>query len=108
MLPANQVDYLEDSKLVEIGEITAVEIYYPLNNNRLSKIWFVDGEHDIIPAEQTGYLTGNGNVQRFALAEPLRTGRLSMRGVNDDTVFEHTIDAWINIMSVDGGVVRGF
>ena len=107
-IPAATSGYYEDSKLVEVGTITQVEIYYPLNNNRFGKIWFSDGEHDIIPAESDGYLTGNGNVQQFELSELIRSGRLSMRGTNGDPDFEHTIDAWINIIPAAVGDYIGF
>ena len=107
-IPANTSDYIEDSKYVEVGDISQVEIYYPLNNNRFSKIWFVDGEHDVLPVESDGYLTGSGNIQTFHLEEPVRTGRLSMRGVNSDTKFEHVIDAWVNVIPLSVGDYIGF
>lgn len=97
--------YYEDVKLVEVGRITQIEVYYPLNNNRYGKVWFTDGEQDVIPAESDGYLTGNGNVQRFDVDTTIRTGKLSMRGTNSDPDFEHTIDAWVVI---EGGVIHGF
>lgn len=106
-LPAAMTGYYEHSILVEIGSITQIEIYYPLNNNRYSKVWFSDGEQDIIPAEPNGYLTGNGNIQRFDLFEPVKTGKLKFRGSNSDPDFDHTIDAWVNIQPA-GGVISGF
>jgi hypothetical protein len=106
-MPCGTTDIYEDSQNVEIGQISQIEIYYPLNNNRYGKIYFVDGEQRILPLSH-GYLTGNGNVQTFQLLEPIKTGRLSMRGINEDTGFEHTIDAWINILPIQEGDYIGF
>lgn len=100
--------YAEHSIMVEIGEITQIEIYYPLNNNRYARVWFCDGAQDIVPAEPNGYLTGNGNIQRFDLSEPVRNGVLNFRGVNEDPDFEHTIDAWVNIQPSAVGEINGF
>lgn len=107
-IPANTSNYIEDSAKVEIGEISKVEVYWPLNVNRLASVWFVDGETQIIPAG--GYLTGNGNVQNFEQFEALKSGRLAMRGINLDTVYSHAIDAWVNIIpdGAKGGVLSGF
>ena len=107
-IPANTSTPIEDSKLVEVGNVSQVEIYYPLNNNRYSKIWFVDGEQQVIPQNAGGYLTGSGNIQTFHLDEPVKTGRLSLRGINSDPTFEHTIDAWVNIKPFGLGDYLGF
>lgn len=95
-LPANTSNYLEDRLSVEAGEVSRVEVYWPLNTNRYVGVWFVSGEAQIIPV--SGYLTGNGNIQNFELFERVINGTISMRGVNADIKFSHSIDAWINII----------
>lgn len=101
-LPAAGTEYEEDLKSVEIGRATAVEVYFPLNNNRFSSVWFVDAETDILPSGD-GVLTGNGNIQRFDVNEPIRYGKLAMRGINTDPLYSHKIDAWIVIKAGDSG-----
>lgn len=106
-LPANTSAYLEDTQSVEAGEISRVEVYWPLNANRFTGVWFITAETQIIPV--SGYLTGNGNIQNFEVFERVLNGSITMRGVNSDTKFSHTIDAWINIIPARMvGVHNGF
>lgn len=98
--------YDEHVKQVEIGYITEVEIYYPLNLDRLAEYWFMDGETHIIPSGD-GILTGNGNVQHFTLDTPVRIGKMSFRGHNTDPIYSHRVDAWIVVEPKTSPAIMG-
>lgn len=103
-IPSSTTDPIQHSQNVEVGRVTEVEIYWPLNVNRLCEVWFMDSEQPVIPTGN-GVFTGNGNVQHFHVDETIRTGKVNFRGINNDTVFAHKIDAWVNI---EGGLRNGF
>ena len=101
LIPANDSDDLTIQCCV--GILTEVEIYYPLNNNRYGQVYFKNAHGQFLP--MNGYLTGNNHIQRFNTEIQILDNRITMYGSNSDSVYDHTIDAWLNIQD---GVHSGF